>query len=271
MDFATIAGLVLGLAIVAVSLVLGGVPLDTILQPEAILIIFGGTLASLLINFSFEDIQNAVGNLRYAFREQDIFPQEIVEYITDAAIYIRTKGLLAIQPLLNQVDIPFLRKGLMLVVDNHPVEDIKAQLTIDMETQYRAQVRYARVFEAAGGFAPTMGIIGAIIGLTQIMGSFDSPDKMGHGVANAFIATLYGVGIANLFLLPLAGKLKQRAKSDWLLKSMMLEGILAIRAEENPSLIREKLQAYILPEEAHDGRAFEAYDDTLEPAGMIVP
>lgn len=245
MDFATLSGLILGVIILVVSLFIGGVPVQTIIQPEAILVVFGGTLASLLVNFSFEEIQNALSSIYKAFREEEMMPEEVVDYITDAAIYIRTKGLLSVQPLLSHVDIPFLQKGLQLIVDNQPVEHIRAQLTTELEVGYRAESQYAKVFETAGGFAPTMGIIGAIIGLIQVMGVLSSPEQLGHGIASAFVATLYGVGIANLFLLPVAGKLKERAKADWILKSMMLQGLLAIREEVNPTLIRDQLEAYI--------------------------
>jgi chemotaxis protein MotA len=245
MDLATIAGLIVGFLILLISLLIGGVPLGTIIQPEAILIVFGGTFTSLLVHFSMAEIHNAVFSFSKALRHAEFMPCDIVEYITDAAIYVRAKGILAVQPLLDQVDIPFLQKGLRMLVDNQPADHIQAQLTTELEVQYRHDLQCAKVFEAAAGFTPTMGIIGAVIGLIKIMGMFNTPEQMGHGVASAFIATLYGVGAANLFLLPMAGKLKQRAKDEWFLKSMILQGVIAMRNEEHPTLIREKLEAYL--------------------------
>lgn len=256
MDLATIAGLGLGLAILVVSLLVGGVPAQTILQPEALLIVIGGTFTSLLINFSAPQIQQALGALGKAFREEDLSSYDVVDYLSDAAVYIRTKGLLAVQPLLAHVDIPYLQKGLQMIVDNQPLEHIRAQLTTEMEVQYQNDLQTANVYEAAGGFAPTMGIIGAIIGLVQVMGVLTSPEQLGSGVASAFIATLYGVGSANLFFLPIAGKLKQKAKNEWFLKSIMLNGLVAIRAGENPTLLREKLESFLAAEA--DGRIVDA-------------
>lgn len=248
MDFATLAGFMLGISILAASLFWGGVPANIIFQPEAILIVIGGTLTSLLIGFSFEEINHAFASIKKTFKKEELLPEEIVEYITDAAVYIRTKGILAVQPLLNHIDIPFLQKGLQFVVDNQSTDYIRTQLITDMEVQYRQNKNNSKIFESAGGFAPTMGIIGAIVGLIQVMNMFHSPEQLGHGVASAFIAILYGVGAANLFLLPIAGKLKQRAKHDMFLKSIMLQGIISISEGENPTIVREKLEAYLHPD-----------------------
>jgi chemotaxis protein MotA len=271
MDFATITGLILGLGILVVSLLVGGVPVQTIIQPEAILIVFGGTLTALFINFSFEDIRLAFGSLSRAFHQEELTPEEVVDYLSDAAIYIRSRGLLAVQPLLSHVDIPFLQKGLQMIVDNQPTEHLRAQLTTELEVHYRKANQYAKVFESAGGFSPTMGIIGAIVGLIQIMGMLNSPEQLGHGIAAAFIATLYGVGGANLFLLPVAGKLKQRAKDDWFLKSMMLQGLVAIREGEHPTLIRERLQAYLDPTMTKAPRAQEQFDEQEQSGYALYP
>lgn len=266
MDFATITGFLLGLLTLLAALFWGGVPIPVIFQPEAILIVLGGTLTALLISFSFQEINRAFASLGKAFKEEEITTDEIADYLIDASVYIRTKGLLAVQPLLSHVDIPFLQRGLQMIVDNQSVDYLKTQLITDMEVQHRAEVQCAKVFEAAGGFAPTMGIIGAIVGLIQVTNMFNSPDQLGHGIASAFIATLYGVGIANMFLLPIAGKLMHRAKSELFFKSMMLQGLIAIREGENPSIIKEKLEAYLQPSaslrQANLGQA-EAYPDPV--------
>ncbi len=245
MDFGTLIGLVLGLVIVSVSLLIGGVPIQTIIQPEAILVVFGGTLTALLINYSPADIHSALFMMTKALRTEDLEAEEVIDYIVDAAIYIRSKGLLAVQPLLSHVDIPYLQIGLQMIVDNQPTDHIRSQLQTELEVSYRRQNQLAKIYETAGGFAPTMGIIGAIIGLIQIMNMLKAPDQLGHGIAQAFIATLYGVGAANLLLLPLAGKLKQRAKDEWFLKSIMLHGILSIREGHHPNRIKEELDAYL--------------------------
>ena len=179
MDFVTLFGLFIGVLLIGTALVIGGVPVQTVLQPEALLVVFGGTLTALLINFSWHDVRAAVAALNRALRRDNLTPEEVVAYVNDAAIYIRFKGILAIQPMLDQVEIPFLRRGLTLMVDNHPAEHIKALLTTEMEATLRAAMGQARVFEVAGGAAPTMGIIGAIIGLTQIMHLLSNPERLG--------------------------------------------------------------------------------------------
>ncbi len=262
MDIATIAGLFLGIAILIVSLVMGGVPVQTIFQPEALLVVMGGTLTAMLVNFSGRELLSAMRAMNQVFYLEDLTPQEVIDYISDAAVYIRTKGLLAVQPLLNDIDIPFLQKGLQMLVDNTPLDHMRALLTTEMEVQYTTDKQHAKIFETAGGFAPTMGIIGAIVGLVQIMNMLHSPEQLGHGVASAFIATLYGVGSANLFFLPVAGKLQHRAKHAWLLRSMILQGILAIREGKHPTLIREQLSAYLYANDETAGvdEGYEGYD-----------
>lgn len=270
MDLATITGLLLGLTIIIGSLIAGHVSLQTVFQPEAILIVFGGTLTALLVNFSWAEIGAAFASLRYAFYEEEFTPEDVVDTISDAAVYIRTKGLLAVQPLLSHVDLPFLQKALQMVVDNQPLEHIRSQLTTELEVAFRHASKTAKVFEMAGGFAPTMGIIGAILGLIHVMGNLASPQQLGQGVAAAFMATLYGVGMANLALLPLAGKLKERAKQDWFIKSIVLQGILEIREGKNPTLIREVLEAY-LKVEAPYARRMPDQDFEVTPAFQHQP
>lgn len=251
-DVASLLGLVLGLGIVGAALVLGGVPAQALFQPEAILIVFGGTLTALCLHFSLADIHNSLYALSRVFFKDQAEPEEMVETVYDAAVYARTKGLLAVQPLLAQLEEPFLRKGLQMVVDNQPLEHIRTKLSTEMEVAFRSECHDARVYEAAAGFAPTMGIIGAIVGLIHVMGLLNTPQQLGMNVAGAFIATLYGVGFANIFLLPVAGKLKQRARDAWFVKSILLEGILAIRAGDHPSFIREKLSAYLYQPETEE-------------------
>lgn len=263
MDIATIIGLILGAAIVLVSLLVGGVPVYALIQPEAILVVFGGTLTALLINFSFDEIQVAISGLSRAFYKETLTPEDVVDYISDAAVFIRSKGILAIQPLLRDVDIPFIQRGLQMILDNQPQEHVQNLLSTELEVSFRNDNQLARVFEAAGGFAPTMGIIGAIIGLIQVMGMLNSPEQLGKEIACAFVATLYGVGSANLFFLPIAGKLKQRAREEWFLKSIMFQGLMAIHEGQHPMLIREQLEAYLYSGEEEESAPLQ---ETYLPA-----
>jgi chemotaxis protein MotA len=263
----TVLGLALGCSILVAALLIGHVPLATIFQPEALLIVFGGTITALLVHFKQHEIIEAVTALWSRNTLDDYTAEDIADAISDAARYIRANGLLAVQPLLSHIEIPFLQKGLQLLVDNQPVEHIEAQLTTEMEVAYQRALNHAKVLEAAGGLAPTMGIIGAVVGLIQVMGLFAHPDQMGHGVAHAFVATLYGVAISNLVLLPLAGKLKQEAKAVWFLQSMMIQGLTAISTQANPRLVQDRMEAYLV---GRTPQLENTYDDAFEPVGVML-
>jgi chemotaxis protein MotA len=255
MDFSTIMGLGLGLVILAGALILGHVPPQSLLNPEAILIVFGGTLAATIVSFKQEILWRALRALRESGRDEacNDLP-ETVSYVMDVVGFVRDEGILALQPIIESVEIPFFRKGLKLVLDNRAERFIRDSLTTEIEVNFREQMDHARVFETAGGFAPTMGIIGAVIGLIYTVHSFTDPGALGKGVAAAFSATLYGVAASNLFLLPIAGRMRQRAKDEWFLRSLLLEAVLSIRAGEHPMLIEERLTAFISPN-AQQGEA----------------
>jgi chemotaxis protein MotA len=245
MDGSTLAGLGLGLAILALALLIGHVPLETLLNPEALLVVFGGTLAATMVSFSRASIWRALGALRGGAQHEgasDI--RQTVAYVMDVVNFVRDEGILALQPVIDSIEIPFLRKGLMLVLDNRTEKFIRESLSTEIEVIYREDMNHARIFETAGGYAPTMGIIGAVIGLICVVQSFQDPSQLGKGVASSFSATLYGVALANLFLLPLAGKLRQRAREDWFIRTLLLEAILSVRLGEHPLLVEERLNAF---------------------------
>lgn len=245
MDLSTVAGLGLGLVILAISLWLGHVPVETLLNPEALLIVFGGTLTATLVAFNHGTLWRSVqALLKGGSAESRLRMNSTVPYVMDVVTFVRDEGILALQPILESIDIPFFRKGLLLVLDNRSEKFIRDSLSTEIEVTYRENMDYARVYETAGGYAPTMGIIGAVIGLVYILQGFSEPSQLGRGVANAFSATLYGVALANLFLLPLAGKLRHRARDEWFMRTLLLEAVLCIRSGEHPMLIQERLNAF---------------------------
>lgn len=283
MDLSTSIGLLSGLVILAAALILGNVPASTLLNPEAILIVFGGTLTATLVSFSMQAMGEAVAALRRTSRESRMKPRDIVDYVMDVVGFVRDEGVLALQPLLDSVEYPFFKKGLGLVLDNRSEKFIRDSLSTEIEVGYRETMDHAKVFETAGGYSPTMGIIGAVIGLIYVVQSFKDPAQLGQGVAAAFSATLYGVALSNLFLLPLAAKLRQRAREEWFIRTMLLEAILSIRAGEHPFIIEERLNAFLaggadedkpsLKPYATAGRSHAAaqpaaFDDLL-PAGCL--
>ena len=254
MELSTVAGVGLGLGILALALVLGHVPPQTLLNPEALLIVFGGTITATVISFNQDTLLGALAALRGGASENRLNTRDTIQYVLEVVSFVRDEGILALQPILESIEIPFFRKGLSLVLDNRPEKFVKDSLSTEIEVIFRQNMDYARVFETAGGYAPTMGIIGAVIGLIYIVQSFSDPAQLGQGVASAFSATLYGVAISNLFLLPVAGKLRQRARDEWFIRTLLLEAILSIRSGEHPLLIEERLNAFMhTPEGMEEG------------------
>ena len=244
MDRSTIVGLTLGLIILTAAMLLGQVPIRTLLNPEALLIVFGGTITATMVGFHQKTITGALRALKASSLESQLSIQDAITYVMDIVLFVRDEGLLSLQPILAQIEFPFLQKGLMLVLDNRSENFVRDSLSTELEVVYRESMDYARVFETAGGFAPTMGIIGAVIGLIHVVQTFHDPAQLGKGVASAFSATLYGVALSNLFLLPLAAKLRQRARDEWFIRTLLLEAILSVRAGEHPLLIEERLNAF---------------------------
>jgi chemotaxis protein MotA len=263
MELSTVSGLALGFVILALALVLGHVPLETLFNPEALLIVFGGTMTATMVGFNQATLLNALNALRGGTAEGRLDTRETIQYVMEVVGFVRDEGILALQPIIESIEIPFFKKGLNLVLDNRTEKFVRDSLTTEIEVIYRQNMDCARVYETAGGYAPTMGIIGAVIGLIYIVQAFNDPAQLGRGVASAFSATLYGVALSNLFLLPVAGKLRQRARDEWFIRTLLLEAILSIRSGEHPMLIEERLNAFIYTPEGSDlspsGRRAKAY------------
>lgn len=252
-DMSTVFGVILGIGILGGAMALGHVPIEAMINPEAILIVFGGTLTAILINFSSRGFAQLSSGLLQAFEQPAQQLDHLVADLADLASYVRKEGILALQPILPNLDDAYLRKGIQYILDNRSGNFIQHALATDIEVNFRNDMDRARVFEAAGGFAPTMGIIGAVIGLVQVAQAFNAPDQLTQGVASAFTATLYGVALSNLFLLPIAGKLKQRAREQWFQKTVLMEGMMSIYQGDHPVVTEEKLTSFI--QQADDANA----------------
>ncbi|MBK8191217.1 MAG: MotA/TolQ/ExbB proton channel family protein [Vampirovibrionales bacterium] len=268
MDKATVIGLILGCLTLGGALLLGHAPLQALIQPEALLMVFGGTATAVLVSFSTRTLGAAWTGFCHSLREDAFGAEDYLDYLTEISRFVRQEGTLALEPMLAQVEIPFIRQGLQLMVDGQPEAFIRNSLMTEIDITYRDDLDKSRVFEAAGGFAPTMGIVGAVIGLMSVVGSFQSPGQLGEGVAGAFSATLYGVALANLFLLPVAGKLRQRARDQWFRKTLMLEGMMSICCGDHPMMTEEKLRFFAgakpaerFPERLEDATPDFIFDD----------
>ena len=245
MDRASIIGLILGITAVVGGNMIEGGKFSTILQPTAALVVFGGTIGAVFLSFPFSDVIKAVASLRSVFFHQKIESDAIIRDVIRYANTARKKGLIILDPEISKITNPFLAKALKLAVDGtSPIvlREIMEQENLTFEEERR---RIARVYETAGGFAPTIGIVGAVLGLIHVMENLSDPSKLGAGIAVAFVATIYGVGSANLFILPIAKKLTHALNRDIALQEMIIEGVLGIQAGINPHYLEERLRVFV--------------------------
>jgi len=253
-EITTVAGILLGVFSLVIAFVLDGGHVTALFKPTAAMIVFGGTIGATIVAFSLSEIMIVPKLLRIILFQKLTDEIALIEHLVSLADKVRREGLLYLENELPNMDDSFMRKGIQLVVDGTDPELVRQIMETEM---YAIQERHrigASIFEAAGGYAPTMGIIGTVMGLVHVLSNLESPETLGPSIALAFIATLYGVGSANLLWLPIAEKLKNLSKKEVMLREMMLEGIMSIQAGYNPMLIRERLTAFLKPK---SGKAAE--------------
>lgn len=243
-DFATLLGIALGLGGIIGGLILEGGELKDISQFTAAIIVFGGTFGAVMISTPLGVAKRAARRLGHVFTEKASDPHTLVEEIIAYATKARKNGLVSLEQDAETVADPFLKKSLTLAVDGTDMQEIRKMMELDIALVEQQVEAEAKVFDAAGGYSPTIGIIGAVMGLIQVMKNLANIDEVGHGIAVAFVATVYGVGAANLFFLPMASKIRARLHSDTHRKELILEGVLGIVEGLNPKLIRSKLEAF---------------------------
>ena len=247
MNKASIIGIFLGIsAIIGGNLIEGG-RINSIVQGSAALIVFGGTLGATFLSFSTNDLLLATRLLKNVFIEERHVPEtyRIINNLVEYAIEARRNGILSLEKRLNEIDYTFMRKALRMIIDGIDPEIIRSTLEQEISTFQNERIRAAKVFEAAGGFAPTIGIIGAVLGLIHVMENLSDPSRLGTGIAVAFVATVYGVASANLIFLPIAKKMVNTAKREVVLREIITEGIIAIQAGRNPYYLREHLNSFL--------------------------
>lgn len=249
MDILTVIGILLGLGAIIGGQILEGGHLSSIVQLTAAVIVFGGTIGATLVQYPFSTVTTALKLARRALINRDNSPHTTIEEIIDYARLSRKEGILSLEPRIKGIEDDFLKRGLQLVVDGRDENEIRDILEIDMNQEEERKLLAARVFESAGGYAPTIGILGAVLGLIQVMENLAEPSRLGQGIAVAFVATVYGVGSANLFWLPLAGKLKVRIREETTKKELIIEGITSIVRGDNPLIIEERLKGFIAKKE----------------------
>ncbi|MBD2848482.1 flagellar motor protein [Paenibacillus sp. IB182496] len=245
MDRTTAVGLAAGLLALIGGFLLEGGHLEGLVEYTALLIVFGGTFAAVTVSFPWTKLRGIPDALRFAFRLETRHPAELVDQLVEMATVARREGVLALERQALDHPDPFLRSGLLMVVDGTDPELTRQIMELEMDAAEQHRQQQAAIFEAAGGYAPTMGIIGTVMGLIHVLGNLEDPGALGPSIAVAFTATLYGVASANILYLPLAMKIKSRQEEQALVLEMLVEGVLAVQAGHNPQLIRKKLSSYL--------------------------
>lgn len=247
MDLTTIVGLVLGFASLIAAFVMEGGSPAALIGVSAAVIVFGGTFGAVIVSFSGSQLKSVSSLLKIAFTQKPEDPLDVIDNLVGLATTARREGILSLEEKIEGYADPFFKNGVRLVVDGVDPELVRSIMETELTFVESRHEAGASIFEAAGGFAPTMGIIGTVMGLIHVLGNLSDVNKLGPLIATAFIATLYGVGSANLLWLPLASKLKQRSKKELLTKELILEGILSIQAGENPTILGQKLRVFLAP------------------------
>ena len=245
MDVLSLAGIILAFVAIIGGNYLEGGHAGALLNGPAALIVIGGTLGAAFIQAPMQVFKRALTILRWI-----VFPPRVdlvggINSVVGWSMTARKEGLLGLEPVADSEADPYARKGLQLLVDGTEPESIRSILEVDLYTQEARDIQAAKVFESMGGYAPTIGIIGAVMGLIHVMGNLADPSQLGSGIAVAFVATIYGVAFANLLLLPVGNKLKAIAQRQSCYREMLLEGILSIAEGENPRAIELKLQGFM--------------------------
>jgi len=249
LDLTTVFGLLLSVGLIIAGHVLEGGRAQSLWQTAAAVIVFGGTFGAVLVSFSFAEIRHAVASLKHVMLQDRRSNDDMLATIGRLAVKARKEGIMRLEDDAERVDDLFLRRGLALAVDGATPATVRTMLEGESLSRYDAEEAPARVFESAGGYAPTIGILGAVMGLIHVMENLSDPSKLGAGIAVAFVSTVYGVGSANLILLPIGTKLRAHAARNARRREVLLEGILAIQEGLNPRLIDQKLRGLLAAEE----------------------
>jgi chemotaxis protein MotA len=250
-DFATFAGLLLSVAGILGGLFLEGGKVTDVLQYTAAMIVIAGTAGAVMVTTPVPLLWAAMKRIKDLFWETTPSSAGVITRLLELARQARRTGIVSLEQEADALADPFLRKALSLAVDGTDLQDLRRIMELEIGVAERRGEAEAKVFETAGGYAPTIGIIGAVLGLIQVMKHLEDIDRVGHGIAVAFVATVYGVALANLVLLPAGNKLKARLEQSLHFQELTLEGVIGIAEGMNPRLLESKLEAFL--EKTADG------------------
>ncbi|MFW5750992.1 MAG: motility protein A [Planctomycetota bacterium] len=245
MDAATLGGLALGVTLLLIGIKPAN--LQYFIDPGSMVIVAGGTMAALLINYPLRSVLSVTGVVRNTMLFSSTDLNEVIDRMVEFATIARRDGLLALEERLEDLQDPFLLRGIQMIIDGVAPESVRSIMEIELE-QMASRHSYGKgIIDSAGAMAPAFGMIGTLIGLILMLQNLDDPSALGPGMAVALITTFYGAVIANLVFIPLAGKLGARNTEEVLARQVMVEGVLAIQAGENPNVIRERLKGFLSP------------------------
>lgn len=245
MDIMTIIGIVVGLTAILGGNLLEGGHTDSLMIFTAFFIVFGGTLGAVMVQTPLKVFVLALKRIKWMFIPPNFNNKEMITRVVEWSQQARKEGLLSLQSVAENEKDLFCRNGLQMLADGGEPEVIRGILEVEMEINESRDVQAAKVWEGFGGYSPTIGIIGAVMGLIHVMNNLADPSALGPGIAVAFVATIYGVGLANLFFLPMASKLKSLSSYQTKYREMIVDGLVSIAEGENPRNIDSKLQGYI--------------------------
>ncbi len=245
MEITTIFGLIIGFGAVIGGQTLEGGHISAILQPTAAIIVLGGTFGATCVSFPLNVVIKAFKDIIYVFMPPNADPEQAIQDIVGWAAKARKNGLISLEQEAKNVRDPFTQKGITLLVDGADPQQFRETMEVEMDTFEEHAKTSSEFFEAAGGFAPTIGIIGAVLGLIHVMQNLSDASKLGEGIAVAFVATIYGLVTANIVCIPISTKLKHQIKEQMRKKEIILEGLYAMQNGQNPRVIEDKLKAYL--------------------------
>lgn len=245
MDKISLAGLAIGLIAIIGGQVMEGGHVGSLVQPTALLIVCGGTLGAVLLQSPYHIFKRGVQMAKWVWVPPVIEQKRLVDQILNWSQLSRREGLLALENSIPGLKDEFVKKGLQLLVDGADPERIRELLEVEINTFEEEWRQSAKIWESAGGYSPTIGILGAVMGLIHVMENLSDPTKLGAGIAVAFVATIYGVGLANLVYLPIAGKLKYYISRMVSSREMLIDGLVGIAVGDNPRIIEGRLRGYL--------------------------
>ena len=245
MDMVSIIGTILGFLVIIIGTVLKGSTVSALWNPAAFVIVFFGTLAAVLVQNQGKVLKHALSMMRMVYRPPQHRPSDLISRIVGWSEISRRQGLLGLEPQIEAETDPFVSKGLQLLVDGGEPDAIRSVMEVDLDTREAIDLAGAKVYENAGIYSPTLGIIGAVMGLMAVMQNLADPSKLGHGIAAAFVATIYGVALANLFMLPMSARLKGLISKQSQMREILIEGLVSIAQGDNPRQIESRLQGYV--------------------------